>query len=322
MTVHLMGNTVIPTDQERKSKIDPASLKDLFSDGIPQIAKEESIKRRTPVKDITPENLRKLESIDIKNMDWEQVKPAQKIGDTINDMGAIRPARSECETNDGGTGLIPGAMDSIFEKPQESEFSQHAIAAGKQKREERANRGKPSQEARDEWEVVAKAPNTADVQVTDRGVMPNRSAFEPGEIPKVRISTVEKITAQNKKSAEAGVKAAELKTELDQIMMDKMHKVSNNWEDEAFDKIQETATKKSNVGFEKVKFAQDFVTPEAAQKKATKNLDGLFAIPQNPADVPDEKIRRNVDKLRTRRQKREDDRSWEAVVRSSKTRRV
>ena len=58
---------------------------------------------------------------------------------------------------------------------------------------EKANRGKPSEEAMSEWEQVSQAPTTANTKVTDRGVMPNRSAFSPGELPKVNLPAVNKI---------------------------------------------------------------------------------------------------------------------------------
>lgn len=321
MGIHLTGHVTIPSEQEKKeTKIKPADLKDVFSDGIPAIAKEDQAKRRTQVKDITPENLCKLESIDIKDQNWEQVKPSNKIADTVSDLRAIKPSRSENETNDGGTGLIPGSMDFLFNKQENSDYTKHVLDAGTKKREKNSNRGKPSQEFRDEWEVVAKAKNTSEVPVTDRGVMPNRSSFEPVPLPKVKISTVDKIKEKNKQSAAAGIKAAELKTELDNIMREKQQKTSGNWEEEALGNIKGNATKKITVSTEKVKFAKDFTAP--GKSKTDLDFSGIFATPENPATFSEKEIRRNADKLKVQRTKREDDRSWEAVIRSSKTKRI
>ena len=95
---HIVGSTFIPSTQEREA-VDPEALKGLFSDGVPKIAHEETVVRKQRVKEITPENLDTLESIDIKGI-WEEIKPAKKLSHSRVDEKAVQPSRSTGETND------------------------------------------------------------------------------------------------------------------------------------------------------------------------------------------------------------------------------
>lgn len=315
MSTYIVGDTYIPTTQERKA-IDPKKLEGLFSDGVPQIAKEEPFVRKVRKENITAQDLPTLESIDIKEI-WEKVSPAKHLTNNPEDAKAIRPSRSERETNFGGKSLVPEDVNSIFdasriENIKDSDYSKHAIAAGKEQRDKKANKGKPSQEARAEWEVVNKAKTTAEVPVTDRGIISNRTAFEPAEIPKVKISSVEKIIAENKKSAEAGLEAAKLKTELDNIMREKNAKMSGNWEDEALGNIQDTMRKKIDSTPETIVFAKDFTAPPKESDKKM-DLNGLFPLPENPAETKETSIKRDVNEIKAQKKTRADDRSWETV---------
>lgn len=321
MSVHLTGHTFIPTNEGEKVKIDKDNLKGIFSDGVPEIAKESKTERKTPVKEVTPGNLRKLESIDIKDRNWESVKPAKKISESSQDLNAIKPSRSGGESNEANVGMVPGLRESVmanmFTTPENSDYTNHAIDAGRQRREKIKTKGQPSQEARDEWEVVSPSKTTANTPVTDRGILPNRSALTPGDIPKVKIDSVEKIKEQNKKSAKSGIEAAKLKKELDAIMADKQKSVSNNWEEEALGKIKDISKIKVENPVEKVKFAKDVVRQNPESRKDL-NLEGLFSMPQDPKTAKDDQIKRNSEILKEQRKKREDDRSWEVVVNSSK----
>jgi len=317
---HIVGNTFIPSNQERKP-IDPQKLEGLFSDGVPKIAHEEPLIRTKRVKNITSENLNTLESIDIKAI-WEEIKPARKLSSNPGDGKAIQPSRSSGETNHGGQSIIPQNVNSIFDPDRidnikNSEFSTHARQAGQEARDRKANKGKPTAEAREEWEIIGKAKTTANTPVTDRGVMPNRTGFQQSEIPHVKIKSVEKIIAQNKQSAKAGQLAAGMKMDLDKIMMEKQNRINNNWEEEALSNIKEATTRKMETHVESIKFSENFVS-EPKKGKNKINLNGLFASPEDPSEGSDPSIKRNSNQLKADIKTRKDDRSWETVSKSRK----
>jgi hypothetical protein len=314
MGIHIVGDNNIPTESEKKNKkFDPDALKGFFSDGVPKIAKETSSERNKQVKNINPKDMRKLEAIDLKDRNWEYLKPSRKIENNPEDSKAIRPSRSEAETIHGVNGMIPGAMSSVFDDYKESDYTKHVISSGEKKRQDRKNKGKPTAEQRSEWEVPSRAKTTADVPVTDRGIIPNRSAFGPPDLPKVKIKAVDRMQQENRKSAAAGKLAAKIKSEMDKASMERERNISKNWEEEAMSKIQENYKKEINYQPEKIKIANDF-TPIPSNKK-TFDLNGIFT---NPVDVPEKKIKRNSDILKEKRKKREEDRSWEVVVRSGR----
>jgi len=313
MTHMESGNVLRFTDKKiEKKDIDPKQFKDIFSDGIPKEAEPEIHERKVQKKNIEAKDLNKLESIDIKDLNWEQVKGSAKFSD-LQGKGSVRPARSAGETNYGGSEIAGTNRPSIFDPDvldhikfdQASEESLKANKAHKLAEEKRAQ--KKDEAARNEWEVVAPVKDTKTSR--PQGFTQNRSAFEPAPLPKVKIDAVDAIIAQNKISAESGKEAAEMKISLDKILADKMNdRLSGGWEDEADKSIKENMEKEINPTKEKISFSPD----EIKMKKGKfANLDGLF--PSLIPEISERDLKRNSDNIKEKRTDKSKDRSWEKV---------
>jgi len=329
MTI-VLGNPIIPTQKDidgQKKKFDIEELSKSFSDGVPKIAYEEPVKKRSPVKNITPENLPHLESVDIKE-NWEKISQSTSLKARSLESNpemtskSIRPSRAAGENNLGGTGILPGMNNTLADpdrigKIKNSEFATQAKAAGKEKRKQKEEKGRNTN-WEDEVDLVAKT--TKDVPVTATGIIPNRSAFQPAPLPEANLNITKKEKIKAKRSAEAGVVAAQMKRQLDAVMQSKKDNISNHWEEEALANINEKMKMKVIPGNSGVKIAKDFTSIPSKQKKTEMSLDGLFAIPENPKTASNEKsIKRDSSVLKEKRATRESDRSWETVVRSKKT---
>jgi len=242
---------------------------------------------------------------------WEQLRPASKMENVADNDRALKPSRAGVATDQGGSDPRLKSNPSIFDsdfKFKEDKYSQHAQEAGRQKRKERSNRGKQSAEARAEWEQVTPAKTTADVPVVHGGVTPNRSALEPGKIPEVKLDLVAKAIKSKEQSRKAGEEAANLKTQMDGIFQKREENVSNNWEQEALDKINTNATRKMSIYKGSIETAPDFVPQTPTGKNP---LAGLFAVPADPEKAKEVSIKRDASQLKQERKTRQDDRSWE-----------
>jgi len=307
------GNFLRFTDKKvDKKEIDPKQFKGIFSDGIPKVNETEIHERKVQKKNIEAKDLNRLESIDIKDMHWEEVKGSAKFSD-LQGKGSVFPARSAGETNEGGTGIFGKNKPSIFDPNvldnlKFDDASEESLKANKARKQTIEREAKEKDEAhRDEWEVVAPVKNTKTSR--PKGFTQNRSAFEPAPLPKVKINAVDAIIAQNKISAESGKKAAEMKMDLDKILAEKMkERLSGGWEDEADKNIKENNEKEYTPIKEKISFA-----PDEIKMKKTKfaNLNGLF--PSLIPDIKDSNLKKDSNKIKEKRKNRSEDRSWEKV---------
>jgi hypothetical protein len=319
------GHLIFNTENKSKDNHIADKVKDIFK--VPEPIKDpENIKReetstgRKPVGEITPQNLRHLESIDIKDHNWESIKLPTKTSDVLQDMKAIRPSRSEGETDNGGRSTLTSALNSIFnpeavEGVKNSEFTDSVLQSGKDKKRESEQRRERSRD----WEVETRAKTTKDLAAAQMGFTPNRSSFEPAPIPKVDLPVVEEIRAQNKKSADAGKEAAKIVKDLDSLFKVEYERDANDnrrWEDIEADKISKNQTRPLPEP-EVIKIAEEVLKEKPDVSKM--DLTGVFKMPQNPEEVKEENIKRDSSNLTTKRTKREDDRSWEVPSRSKKT---
>jgi hypothetical protein len=302
MTISIMGNNIIQASFPKDKKvITKEDLKCIFSDGIPKIAESPKLSPKPNLKE-----------------DWEQLKPSKSLQNNSEDSKTLRPSRGEGETNFGGNGMLV-RKNSIFDSSlefQEDEYTRHTKEAGDEKRKQRQDRGQPSQEARDEWEDVKPALKTSDIPITSRGITPNRSAFKPAEIPDIKLNFVDKAAKKEAESKKAGEKAADIKRQLDKILFGRENRISNNWEEEALQKINKTTNRKINSSPLDIKTTEDFLP--FSQKKDNP-LQGLFKVPENPEKVEEKNIKRSTDGLREERVSRKDDRSWETTSLPTKT---
>lgn len=283
-------------------------------------SKFQNKKERAPVKEITPKNLNKLESQDIKE-DWEKIKPASKTSDFVTDMRAIKPSFSEGETNYGGKSTLAGALNSIFNpdalsETKNSEFTDHVLNAGKEKRKA----AEAKIERPRDWENNLRAKSSNDLKPAQMGFTPNRSSLEQAPIPKVELQVVAKQKELTKKSIEAGKEAAKIKQAMDELLGKRFEKDANDtrkWEDRMSDKIAENQTREIETKPFEFKLAQDFTSEKGG--KTNIDLSGLFKTPENPKEIKEKSIKADLSHLTTKRQKREDDRSWEVVQKPKKT---
>jgi len=302
MTTFIMGNQFVGlTPGKKEDAIDPKSLEGIFT------GPEVHVSEKMPIS--PKENIRE---------DWEQLKSSSKLTNNPEDAKALKPSNAGSETYYGGTDINstnkPGIFDPEF-KFKESEFTEHTIEAGKQRRRKIEERGKPSDEARAEWEQVTAAKTTADVPVTASGIMPNRSAYEPKDLPEVNLDITNKASEKTSQSIQAGKEAASIKEKLDAVLQFKEDSVSDNWEEEALDNITQNASRP-------MEFAQSPTTAPnfVPQTPSTDNpLAGLFPMPADPNEAPEENIRRQSSHLKQKRQRRQDDRSWEMVSKPTRS---
>jgi hypothetical protein len=251
--------------------------------------------------------------------DWQTVKTSNKLSmGNLNDSKTIVPSRAEGESSDGGRGHLRGSISSLFnptasEDVRNSEYTDHAIQAGKDRKKKDEDRKAGNRE----WEVISAAKNTKDATPSQMGFAPLKSAFSQSPIPEVKISEVEAIKTKREENMQIGAEALKIRQdanreaakEYDDRLSDK-----RKWEDVVYDDMAKAQSRNIQVPDSGIRVAQDFV------KEPTKNinlsLEGLFPVPQNPKDVERserEDIRRDASHLGSPRIKREDDRSWETV---------
>lgn len=316
------GNLLTGFGSENKKVANIADkLKDIFSVQVVSQPVEAEKEQRAPVKNITAKNLKHLESIDIKNNDWEKVSGSTKTTDVVSDLRAIKPSRSEKETDNGGRSTLSNSLNSIFNptairEVKNSEFTEHVISSGKEKR--KAEKDKMLRPR--DWENEVRAKTTADMNPAQMGFTPNRSSFEAPAIPKVDLPIVETIKANNKKSAESGKQAAEIITELTKVWNDAYVKDANDnrrWEDIQADKIAQAQVREINVQPSGIKLAPEVVKEKLEPAKI--DLSGVFKMPENPAEAKEQSIKENLEHLKSQRKRREEDRSWEVPSKAKKT---
>lgn len=342
-TTHMISGQILPLS-EGKSSLSADEIKNALSDLTKPFDDyergEEPAKkaRKKPVSEITPKNLGKLESIDIKGV-WEKIGgPSRTKGSKYSvEDGKVSTSDSDIplgsnsvigmhEISEGGRDMLPPGVNSIFdpnamENVKTDEFSQHAIDAGKQKRKDREDRKKRPRD----WEVEERAKTTADVDPMYMGFTPTRSAFSQQPIPEVKVKEIENIKEQSEKNRQQGIEAAALKTEIDKIFNAQYEKEisdTRRWEEIEAEKIQDTVNKKHGGGKSSVEVAPDFTS---LPKKSEGNLDltGIFKIPENPENyrdadghLRDRDVKRSSDDIKAQRKTRQDDRSWETLSNS------
>jgi len=303
MTTCIVGNNIIQSGFTKDKKvITKEDLKFVFSDGIPKIAELPGLSPKPNLKE-----------------DWEQLKPSVPLKNNPEDSKALRPSRGEGETVFGGNGML-NRKNSIFDSSleiKEDEYTRHTIEAGDEKRKRHQEKGRPSQEARNEWEDIKPALKTSDVPITSRGITPNRSAFQSAKLPDIKLNFVDKAAKKEAESKKAGEKAADIKRQLDKILLGKEEKISNNWEEEALQKIHKTTNRKINSSPLGIKTSEDFLP---FSEKKDNPLKGIFKVPENPENVVEKNIKRPTEGLKEERKTRKDDRSWETVSTPTKTR--
>ena len=319
-----MTGNIISGFNEDKVKTENLKEKLVEAFKVKETAPDEVQKKaRGPIKEITAKNLSSLESKDIKDTNWETVKLSPKASETISGVNSVRPSRSDGENNYGGSSTLGNTLSSIFNpealsSSKNSEFTDHAIAAGKYQRKYIAEKGKSSRE----WEIESKALTTNDINTSNMGFTPNKSAFAPAELPKVNIPQINIIKEQNEKSREAGLKAAEIKRSLDKVMAqsyENQRTDDRKWEDIESEKIYSNHTKKMTINNEKISLAKDFVSEKSPSTKM--DLSGIFKMPENPLELSKESsIKKDTSDSTQSRKSREDDRSWEKVREPKKIR--
>jgi hypothetical protein len=259
-----------------------------------------------------------LESKDIKNNDWEQVKPASKITDSPFDVRAVKPSAAGIEDYYGGTGVLPGSGNSIFDpnamkRKRDNKLTQIVLKDADNKRKEKEERLKGSLEAREEWEVVSKAKSTNDIYAGKMGFTPHRTPYEQQPIKDIKFTNT-----INKKNEESGKRAAELKRALDRSKekeMDAKYGEGWTWEKEALGNIYDSMNKTEEQKELKNIFAPDYV-PFTENK--IKPLEGIFSMPEDPASYKEKNLKRDSSALKDERKTRKEDRSWEKVTKPSK----
>lgn len=251
--------------------------------------------------------------------EWQTIKGSNRLSmGNLNDAKTIVPSRSEGETSDGGRGHLRGSMSSLFnptaiEDVRNSEYTDHAIQAGKDKKRKDEERKAGNRE----WEVISPAKSTKDAIPSQMGFAPLKSAYSQSPIPEVRISEVEAIKAKNEENRQVGAEALKIRQDTNREAAREYDSKLNDvrrWEDVVYDSITKNQSRDITVAENNIKVAQDFVREPS--KKTNLSLEGLFTIPQNPDDVKKSErddIRRDASHLSSPRTKREDDRSWETV---------
>jgi len=320
---HIMTGNIITGFNEDKSKTE--NLKEKLAEAFK--VKENTPdkiekKARGPIKEITVNNLSSLESKDIKNTNWETITPSKKASETVVGINSIHPSRSGIENNYGGSSTLSNSLNSIFNPEalasnKNSDFTNHVISAGKEYRKNISKKGKPSRD----WEVEQKSLTTKDISATMMGFTPNKSAFSPSELPKVNIPQIKIIKEQAEKSKEAGIKAAEMKINLDRVMAQSYENQRNDnrrWEDIESEKIYSNQNKEMPIRKENITLAKDFVSDKLPKTKI--DLNGIFKVPENPIESKKESsIKKDISDSTQSRGSREDDRSWEKVREPKKT---
>lgn len=311
MTFWSDGNLLHPSGKLDKGKeFDKSLLKDVFSDPFKEEPKQEVSTKKKKAREINSKNLSSLNSEDIKDRTWENIKPCQKLnGSNEVDLRAMRPSRSTGETDNGGTGILVKLND--FTKAKDSKQTKTILQDAKNRRKE-AEEKKFNRSAREDWEVVSGVTKTSDVRGGTIGTA--RTAFEPAPVQEVKLTSVENEIKKSKKSELAGIEAAKIKRELDKIMWEKDQErySGKNWEEDAYNEIHRNKTKEMKSPEEAPNLSRQF-TPLSGAKGSGLDCTGIFDIPQNPNEVHEKPIKRDSSKLQEKRMRREEDRSWETM---------
>lgn len=308
-----------------KESVDQDKINNLFNktESVPE-DKPQS-KKRKPVKDITSKNLRHLESQDIKE-DWEQVKPARKASEAgAFDSKSIGASRSGAQNDYGGKAPVSKALNSIFDPDRQKSVARKGGKMGEQiKSDAQAKRDEiKAQHAKtNDWEKVESAKTTKNLRPGQMGFTPNRSEIRETNISKVEIPQIKFIQEKNQASAEAGKKAADIKSRLDNVFKVRYEKEANDkrsWEEVQADKIAKNQVRKMDFKEENIKLSPDKIRMNIKQKSEKKSeennpINDLFKT----QDFEEKNIKRKSD-LKENRKRREDDRSWEKVSTPKKT---
>jgi len=249
--------------------------------------------------------------------DWQNVSRASYVTkDNYHDVRAVLPSRSAGETDFGGPGHNRKLSNSIFDPTaiEDARNDEYTDVVINDARERRAKSEARNQRNRD-WEVISAAKSTKNVNPTQMGFTPTRSAYQPAPIQEIKIAEVEEIKLKNAASLEAGKKAAQIKTDIDKVFAKKWEQDFNDdrpWEEKAHEQIIEAQNREMNITFNEPEIADDFLKGSPVESKL--DLSGIFKMPENPEDYKEAEIKRDSDYLRDpNRARREDDRSWETV---------
>jgi len=258
------------------------------------------------------------EAQDIKDDNWEKVAKSSHLNENeISDFRAVSAARSPEESNFGGRGHLSKALVSIFnpmasEEVENDKYTDVVISDAKRKKIE----AETKKEKNRDWENVSPAANSKNLNPSQMGFTPSRTAWEPIPLEPVKIAEVENIKKKNAENLEAGKQAAQVKTNLDKLFASKWEKdLADNraWEEIVHENIIKTQDRDMEISKESIKFSDDFIKPAAIVSKSSTDLIGLFKLKNDPEDYKEANIKRDVSNLKQKRNHREDDRSWETV---------
>lgn len=273
------------------TKFSPEDFKGVFTTGIPQKSKDR-------VKPGKKQRDRSWETIDA---DRSETTSSKALSKSRSDEGG--------ENDYSGRTTNGNSLEKIFDH-QESEFSQHAIDAGRERRLAKEMKKKKNHD----WAVNTKAKTTSDVPATQMGFTPNRSAYQPGQLPSVNIPLVDQMILEESKSAQAGIEAGQMLKEIYQqknAEWEAKMKGDKNWEDETIDQINSIFSKESNQSSLGIKLADDLVN-EPVKKEVQPEFKELFTT----VDGKQKSIKVDLSHLKSRRKSRKDDRSWETIENS------
>ncbi len=272
------------------SSISAEDLKGVFTTGIPKESKD------------------RVKSKKARDRSWETLSSSK---DDNQSSKAINKSRSGDggEHDQFGRTTLGNSLDKIFDY-KEDPFSKHAIDAGQKKRTDRELK---KQRNRD-WEVESRAKSTADVSATQMGFTPNRSAWEPGKLPEVNIPLVDQMIKDEEKSAQAGLEAQKMISEIyKEKMADWESKINNKttWEEDSVDHINSIFAKEHKNESLGLKLADDLVR-ESEKKEVRPEFKELFTT----VDGKQKSIKVDLSHLKSRKKTRKDDRSWETLENS------
>ena len=336
MTFLIDGN-YIPTTSETKenqSKFDKEKLKNIFSNNVPKDFKKEELfsipeKKAAvekPAMDIAnvfiypdkiPEETQsiKRDLSGIKNPDlhqhkadpmlkdktWEKVSRSFTLPANLLDTKALTPSRATNESLCGGRNIKN--TKSQGEKVKNSEFTNSIINEARQRREDNKNRNMPTEEERDEWEVVS--PNIRPSDVKGGMIGTARTGFQVQDIKSVDVGFIKEQRERDVQSAKAGVEAAQIKIQMD---AEKDNEIHNDWQTENINRIKKNLNK-PHMTPEPTKLADNF-TPLGNGKQSL-DLSGLFKVPD--FNAKEKSIKRDIGGLKNVRKDVSSDRSWEKV---------
>jgi len=301
------GNMLL---QGSSKKTPDAKMLDKISNIFSPSKNSEPVDERSERKD-----QKERELSEIRDKSWETVEKIEKDR-TIMDSKAIRnnSGMENTERYDSFSS-VPSGKSSIldpeaFNKLQNDEYSQHIIDAGKERRRKEAERGR-----RDRDFEPSRATTTADTNPFFMGFTPMRSALKQDPLVGSQdpIKEVEEVKAKAMNAKIAGEKAAKLKTKLDNVFANKFREEANDdraWQDRMGDEIE---NRLKNVKAQKNKtprVADDFTK---VPDKSSMDLSGVFKNPYAQFENEEKDIKRDSSSIKSKRAKREDDRTWETL---------